>query len=239
MKFIATILVVSSGLAAGLSTADYFQAIELERFLRRLPAFATIQLDVVWQVPTVLCGVFGLSVAFLIWGDEQLASEPSDGVDDELVLLPKEEVIPVSQAQARPTTTRDESGASTQHQLRASLAEELEVIEAGLHVLPSTGDQPAIGYGTPIGDIDILAADRDGGLAVIVIENGDSLQAFTNLLAYVGWVKAHVSLGRRVRGLLLAERIDEHVRYALTGIEDIDVYKMRLRFEVERGLNAQ
>jgi RecB family endonuclease NucS len=71
----------------------------------------------------------------------------------------------------------------------------------------------------------------------VVIELKLSLRpdrALGQLLRYMGWVKAHLSPTRPVRGIIVASTLNEKLKYAVSMTNDIHLYEYELRFELSK-----
>jgi hypothetical protein len=113
-------------------------------------------------------------------------------------------------------------GFAAEDHLREYLAQHLAVIEAGLQLFVDDDDTIGIEYMTPIGRIDLLAVDVNGGLVVIELKVGRGPDAVCGqILRYTGWVKRHLARGRRVRGCIIAQHISDRIRYAMADVADI------------------
>lgn len=113
--------------------------------------------------------------------------------------------------------------------LRDYLARHLEVVEPGLELFVDEAERTGVEYPTPVGTIDILASDREGGLLVIelkVSRGPDS--AAGQVLRYKNWVKRHLAEGRRVRGLIIAQHISDRLCYAIADDPEVSAREYEL-----------
>lgn len=90
-------------------------------------------------------------------------------------------------------------------------------------------------FPTDVGPIDILAEEESGGLVVfeLKLSRGPD-RALGQLQRYMGWVKAHVAKGRTVRGVIVANRMDTRIKYAVSVSKDISLYEYELKFELSQ-----
>ncbi|MFN8007520.1 MAG: endonuclease NucS [Terriglobia bacterium] len=113
--------------------------------------------------------------------------------------------------------------------LRDFLAKNLHVIEEGLQLYVDEGGTAGVEYRTDMGRIDILAADKNGGLLIVElkVERGPD-EVCGQIMRYVGWVKRHLAKDKPVRGLIVAQHISERIRYALADVPNISAREYKL-----------
>lgn len=82
-------------------------------------------------------------------------------------------------------------------------------------------------YQTPIGNIDLLAIDKERKEFVIIeLKKGKSSDVVIGqILRYMGWVNERLALPKsyRVRGIIIAREKDERIEYALKAIQNQNV----------------
>lgn len=112
-------------------------------------------------------------------------------------------------------------GFAAEDHLRDYLEANLNVIEDGLQLYTSEDERTGVEFVTPIGRIDILAVDKDGGLLVIElkVDRGPDY-ASAQLMRYMNWLRVHVAGNKRVRGCIIARNISDKIRYALADARD-------------------
>jgi hypothetical protein len=120
-------------------------------------------------------------------------------------------------------------------QVRALVAASPELIEHGLRSHAPAGS-PGAGFPTAVGEIDLLARDDAGGLVVVMVAEGEpDKAAVLELLERIGFVRTEVAeSGQEVRGVLLAERLSDPVRYtiaALGGTVSVKSWRVALTFD--------
>lgn len=121
-------------------------------------------------------------------------------------------------------------------EIRTLVAATPEVIERGLRVYQGAGGASGAGFSTAVGEIDLLAQDEAGGLAVVMVaESEPSKEFLLELLQRIGFVRTHVAkTGQEVRGILLVERLSDPTRYtiaALGGTVSVKSWRVALSFE--------
>lgn len=128
----------------------------------------------------------------------------------------------VGEAEAEPSTVPPHVGGfAAENHLRDYLEANLQIIEEGLQLYTSEDDRTGVEFITPIGRIDLLAVDKEGGLLVIELKvdrGPDSASA--QLMRYMNWLRVHVAENKRVRGCIIARRISDKIRYALADTRD-------------------
>jgi DNA-directed RNA polymerase subunit RPC12/RpoP len=73
---------------------------------------------------------------------------------------------------------------------------------------------------TPVGSIDLLARDGDGGFVVVSVPDPRDLDTLIpEMLARIGYVRKHFASDKRpVRGIVVIEEIPEELAYAVAGV---------------------
>ncbi|MDE3092116.1 MAG: DUF91 domain-containing protein, partial [Chloroflexota bacterium] len=75
-------------------------------------------------------------------------------------------------------------------------------------------------YKTPINRIDSLCLDRRNQFVVVEYKKGRTADDVVGqTLRYLGWVYVNLADNKRVRGIIVAERIDEKLKYAIRGMQ--------------------
>ena len=96
------------------------------------------------------------------------------------------------------------------------------------------GDLKSRQYNTAIGKIDILAKEKSDANSYVVIElkrNQTSDETIGQITRYMGWVKENIP-DSKVKGIIIAGKYDERVRYAITMVPDIDVFLYQVDFKL-------
>jgi len=159
--------------------------------------------------------------------DGAAAFEPDeDSKETEPVAQPARRVRAV-----QPLGTLDAPG------VRRMLVERPETLEAELSVYKSEKGTPlGAGYTSGVGEIDLLARDRDGSLVVVMVaEPGEGADIISVMLQRIGWVRKHLSRDKRpVRGIVLLEEMRDELAYAASAVSDtiaFKTYRIALAFE--------
>lgn len=118
---------------------------------------------------------------------------------------------------------------AAEHHLRDFLAKNLHVIEDGLQLYVDEGGTVGVEYKTPMGRMDLLTVDKQGGLLIIElkVERGPD-EVCGQIMRYFGWVKRHVANGKPVRGLIIAQHISDRIRYALADVPGVTAREYKL-----------
>jgi predicted nuclease of restriction endonuclease-like (RecB) superfamily len=96
----------------------------------------------------------------------------------------------------------------------------------------STGRQ----YHTSIGDIDLLAVDREKReFVVIELKKGRGSDAVVGqILRYMGWVKENLAKDGGVRGIIIVKDRDERLEYALKLMPNISLFSYTVSFDLRK-----
>jgi len=91
-------------------------------------------------------------------------------------------------------------------------------------------------YPTPIGNIDLLAVDREKNeFVVIELKKGrGSDVVIGQILRYMGWVKENLARGYGVRGIIITKGKDERLEYALKLMPNVNLFLYSVSFDVKR-----
>lgn len=122
-------------------------------------------------------------------------------------------------------------------QLRHLIGEQPDLLESGLRVLGEEGRrQVGIGYGTEVGEIDLLARSESGDWVIVMVAGDDDGSTLvSDVLHRVGWVRKHLAEpGDRVRAILLLDRVDEALGYAAAAVSDtisFRTWRVSIQFE--------
>jgi len=135
--------------------------------------------------------------------------------------------------------------ASTKFALESHLRDYLARNLATLNGFPNKlslytdGGRNGVEFQTEVGNIDILAISDINEFYVFELKLGrgpDS--AVGQILRYIGWIKEHISNGKAVNGVIVAEEISAKLRYAASTVPHISLMEYSLKFDVQKvGLN--
>ncbi len=129
----------------------------------------------------------------------------------------------------------DELFAINSTQIRAILADQPELLEAGLRPYEDdSGEAIGVGFDTEVGEIDFLGLDdRDSWVVVWVA--GEEEDLASGMLQRLGWVRKHMTKGgEAVRGIALVVGEDPELDYAtaaLVGTVEFRTCRVTVRFD--------
>ncbi|MEM3565191.1 MAG: endonuclease NucS [Candidatus Jordarchaeaceae archaeon] len=116
------------------------------------------------------------------------------------------------------------------------LERNFENIFAPLNLKLYDGDPDQFGalFNTPAGIIDFLAVNKNtGDFIVVELKVGKvSDCAIGQILRYMGYVKTNLAGEKNVRGIILAEEIDDKSKYALTMTPEVEFKKYKLNIQL-------
>ncbi|MCF6148180.1 MAG: DUF91 domain-containing protein [Candidatus Kuenenia sp.] len=85
-----------------------------------------------------------------------------------------------------------------------------------------------------IGIVDMLCIDERGDFVIIEIKRQATDKTIGQILRYMGWTKEELCKeGQKVKGLIVAERKDSQLEFALKVIPDIRFMKLELTIKLE------
>jgi endonuclease NucS-like protein len=127
--------------------------------------------------------------------------------------------------------------------LQDYLVQHLGDVEPGLTLFTDDDGVSGVEYSTPIGRIDILAEDEDGGLVVLELKVGQSPdKAAGQILRYKNWVHLNMASGQRTRGIIIARHISDKLKYAIASDPDISAREYEISMTLTKvpgvGSNA-
>lgn len=120
--------------------------------------------------------------------------------------------------------------------LRDFIAQNIDVIKINDHKLKlyiDNNGREGIEYPTDIGIIDILAVDEIDNFVVFELKlSRGTDRAVGQILRYIGWVKKNLANDRSVTGIIVANIVDEKLKYATFTIPDIKLFEYELNFKI-------
>lgn len=90
-------------------------------------------------------------------------------------------------------------------------------------------------YPTGVGPIDILTTDEEGNFIIIELKlSRGPDKALGQLLRYMGWVKKNLAKEKKVKGIIVANKMDEKIKYAVMVTTDVTLYEYEMTFELSK-----
>jgi hypothetical protein len=107
----------------------------------------------------------------------------------------------------------------------------------GLELLEEDGSLVSQQFPTGIGKIDILAKEKASGKYVVIElkKNQTSDDTIGQLTRYMGWVEEHKTKGKATKGIIIAAKPDERLRYAMKKVPDTELYLYKVDFKLEKA----
>lgn len=118
--------------------------------------------------------------------------------------------------------------------LRDFLIKNLHTYRAeNLQLFIDTNHRDGKEYPTGVGPIDILAINKNGDFFVFELKlSRGADRALGQLLRYMGWIKKNLANGKQVKGIIVANKMDEKIKYAVSVTTDISLYEFEMKFEL-------
>jgi len=141
---------------------------------------------------------------------------------------------------APPELENEEEGESLsfpfESHLRDFIASNLDSIRVDskrLKLFVDEHGRDGIEYQTAVGPIDILALDEDGNFVVFELKLSKGSDRTTGQISrYMGWVKKHLAGGKAVKGIIVAQSIDEQLKYSVSVIPEISLFEYEISFNI-------
>jgi hypothetical protein len=108
----------------------------------------------------------------------------------------------------------------------------LQIDGRKLQLYVDDSGRAGVEYPTPMGPIDILAIDEADNYVVFELKlNRGSDSAVGQILRYMGWVQ-HKLAKSKVKGVIVARKMSEKMKYAVSLTPDITLFEYELQFSV-------
>jgi len=189
----------------GIELADRKRAQQIVRLRGREPVFIEFKNELDW---------------FSYFGDWETGPTIADAIEYYAQIGDIEKAEAVAK---QPEATREEKSrlrqAIQERHLEDYFSEHLDLLEKGLR-LYHKGDVTGRQYKTPINRIDNLCLDRRDQFVVVEYKKRKSSdETVGQTLRYIGWIHVNLADGKRVRGIIVADKIDEKTKYAIKGMQ--------------------
>ena len=147
----------------------------------------------------------------------------------EEVAKPREEEMPEEPEAAKESR---EFSYEFERDLEHHLVENLAAIEPGLRLYVQDKETDGEQFVTDVGKIDVLAVDKNGDFVVIEVKGSEATdKAIGQLLRYMGWVKKNLAKQEKVRGIIIAKKASDELRYAVSNLENVAVKEYEVQFK--------
>ena len=84
-------------------------------------------------------------------------------------------------------------------------------------------------YPTGVGPIDILPTDDNGNFVVFELKLSRGVdKALGQLLRYMGWIKKNIANNKAVKGIIVANKMDDKIKYAVSMTPDVTLYEYEM-----------
>jgi len=105
----------------------------------------------------------------------------------------------------------------------------------GLELYEEDPESSGTQYQTSVGKIDFLTRDKKtGDFVVIELKCGRATDsALSQVLRYMGWVKENLAKEKNVRGLILAEGVDDKLKFAIKFVPNVKVLTYKVSLQIE------
>ncbi|WP_373496262.1 endonuclease NucS domain-containing protein [Aquiflexum sp.] len=95
------------------------------------------------------------------------------------------------------------------------------------------GERRGKEYPTEVGPIDILTIDEKGDFYVFETKLSKGMdRALGQLLRYMGWVKINLAKDKNVYGIIVANKMDEKIKYAVEVTPNISLCEYEMKFDI-------
>lgn len=95
------------------------------------------------------------------------------------------------------------------------------------------GERRGKEYPTGVGPIDILTTDELGNFYVFETKLSKGMdKALGQLLRYMGWVKVNLAKDKNVFGIIVANKMDEKIKYAVEMTPNVSLCEYEMKFDV-------
>ena len=106
-------------------------------------------------------------------------------------------------------------------------------IETGLTLYRDKQGRIGRQYPTEVGDIDMLCLDSNGDFVVVELKLDKTSDVVVGQISrYMGRVKLHIANGKGVRGIVVARRPDQRLKYAVAANANLRAVYYRLRLVI-------
>jgi len=138
----------------------------------------------------------------------------------------RETEVPLTIQSTEPSITLEKD-------LQEYLSRDLNRLEEGFRIYSEQG-RGGREFHTDVGEIDILALDKEDNFVVIELKVGKAKDSVMGqLLGYMQYVRENLAKGKKVRGIIIAEDFDDRVLYAIRALPNVAIKKYAVKFEFQ------
>ena len=120
--------------------------------------------------------------------------------------------------------------------LRDFIAQNLNTIKIdnkNLKLYADDNGTDGVEYRTNVGIIDILATDEDDNYVIFELKLSRGNDAsLGQILRYMGWIKKNMAIEKKVYGVIVAQSIDDKLKYAVSQVANIRLYEYQIDFHI-------
>ena len=99
--------------------------------------------------------------------------------------------------------------------------------------LYNDGERLGKEFPTKVGPIDILTVDEQGDFYVFETKLSVGMdKALGQLLRYMGWVKVELAKNKNVYGIIVANKMDEKIKYAVEMTPNVTLCEYEMKFNI-------
>lgn len=143
-----------------------------------------------------------------------------------------EEIIPIK-LPAESVSPEESYLFALEEHLQDFLISNLSTIRKHKLKLFDDGERRGKEYPTAVGSIDILTIDEKGDFYVFETKLSRGMdKALGQLLRYMGWVKVELAKEKNVYGIIVANKMDEKIKYAVEMVPNVSLCEYEMKFDV-------
>ena len=130
------------------------------------------------------------------------------------------------------TTEKESYLFALEEHLQDFLIRNLSTIKKHKLKLYEDNDRRGKEFPTDVGPIDILTVDERGDFFVFETKLSKGMdRALGQLLRYMGWVKINLAKDKNVYGIIVANKMDEKIKYAVEVTPNVSLCEYEMKFD--------
>jgi len=100
-------------------------------------------------------------------------------------------------------------------------------------IIYEDGERRGKEYPTAVGPIDILTVDENGDFYIFETKLSKGMdRALGQLLRYMGWIKVNLAKDKNVYGIIVANKMDEKIKYAVEVTPNVSLCEYEMKFDI-------